>query len=187
MVACVNPHVDDYDETLSILGNASLALKIKEFSSFNRSALSTAQLSMLLPPPAAEKQLSRCSTAAASNFAGNKRRWGESNIGTLSSSINNSSTSTNTSSSVNNIKKAVNKVPGRPSSNSLHHQPLLSQNHQHADTQSEEASCVEMDRMRREMEVLRQENLRLAKSQMSREAEIRMEASLAVHSFSQET
>ena len=41
MIACVNPHIDDYDETLSILGNASLALKIKEFTDFNRSGSTT--------------------------------------------------------------------------------------------------------------------------------------------------
>jgi len=182
MVACVNPHVDDYDETLSILGNASLALKIKEFASFNRTAQSTAQLSMLLPPPPGEKQRSSTATVTASNAAGNKRRWGESNIGSLSSSINNntscSGTTATLNSSLNNSKKIVSKVPGRPSSNNLlHHQPLTSQHHQLSDMQADEASCVEMDRMRREMEVLRQENLRLAQSQMSREAEIRMEVS----------
>ena len=30
MLTCVNPHVDDYDETISVLGNASLACTIRE-------------------------------------------------------------------------------------------------------------------------------------------------------------
>ena len=38
MIACVNPRVDDYDETLSILGNASLACKIKELADLGRTA-----------------------------------------------------------------------------------------------------------------------------------------------------
>lgn len=38
MIACVNPQVDDYDETISILGNASLASKIREFVDMGRVA-----------------------------------------------------------------------------------------------------------------------------------------------------
>ena len=38
MIACVNPQIDDYDETLSILGNASLACKIKELTDLGRTA-----------------------------------------------------------------------------------------------------------------------------------------------------
>ena len=30
MLTCVNPHIDDYDETISVLGNASLACSIRE-------------------------------------------------------------------------------------------------------------------------------------------------------------
>lgn len=36
LIACINPQVDDYDETISILGNASLASKIKEISDIGR-------------------------------------------------------------------------------------------------------------------------------------------------------
>lgn len=36
MIACVNPQSDDYDETVSILGNASLACKIKEITDLGR-------------------------------------------------------------------------------------------------------------------------------------------------------
>eukprot|EP01032_Pedospumella_encystans_P020693 gene20693-23504_t len=38
MIACVNPQSDDYDETLSILGNASIASRIKEISDVGRTA-----------------------------------------------------------------------------------------------------------------------------------------------------
>lgn len=38
MVACVNPQPDDYDETLSILSNASIASKIREFADVGRVA-----------------------------------------------------------------------------------------------------------------------------------------------------
>jgi len=36
MVTCVNPQNDDYDETVSILGNASIACKIQEISDLGR-------------------------------------------------------------------------------------------------------------------------------------------------------
>jgi len=38
MIACVNPQVEDYDETFTILGNASLASKIREFHDVGRVA-----------------------------------------------------------------------------------------------------------------------------------------------------
>jgi hypothetical protein len=38
MIACVNPQPDDYDETLSVLSNASIASKIKEIASVGRVA-----------------------------------------------------------------------------------------------------------------------------------------------------
>jgi hypothetical protein len=38
MIACVNPQPDDYDETLSVLSNASIASKIREIASVGRVA-----------------------------------------------------------------------------------------------------------------------------------------------------
>jgi hypothetical protein len=38
MIACVNPRENDYDETLSVLGNASIACKIKEIADLGRIA-----------------------------------------------------------------------------------------------------------------------------------------------------
>lgn len=37
MITCVNPQINDYDETISILGNASLACRIQEISDMGRS------------------------------------------------------------------------------------------------------------------------------------------------------
>ena len=39
MITCVNPQIDDYDETLSILSNASLACKIKEITDLGRTTV----------------------------------------------------------------------------------------------------------------------------------------------------
>lgn len=39
MITCVNPQGDDYDETLSILSNASLACKIKEITDLGRTTV----------------------------------------------------------------------------------------------------------------------------------------------------
>jgi hypothetical protein len=38
MIACINPQVDDYDETISVLSNASLASRIKEIADLGRVA-----------------------------------------------------------------------------------------------------------------------------------------------------
>jgi hypothetical protein len=38
MIACINPQADDYDETLSVLNNASIACKIKEIADLGRLA-----------------------------------------------------------------------------------------------------------------------------------------------------
>ena len=40
LVTCVNPQPDDYDETLSILGNASIASKIREITDLGRNGIS---------------------------------------------------------------------------------------------------------------------------------------------------
>lgn len=48
MIACVNPQPDDYDETISVLSNASVASKIKEIASTGRVATNNAALSSTL-------------------------------------------------------------------------------------------------------------------------------------------
>lgn len=48
MIACVNPQPDDYDETITVLSNASLASKIREIA-VNRSVPTAAPT--LAPPP----------------------------------------------------------------------------------------------------------------------------------------
>jgi uncharacterized protein YdcH (DUF465 family) len=49
MIACVNPQIDDYDETLSILGNASIASKIREFAEVGRTAAQTVPCTAVVP------------------------------------------------------------------------------------------------------------------------------------------
>ena len=79
MIACVNPHIDDYDETLSILGNASLALKIKEFTELNRTG---SIMSKSINNAASSEELAGTNRSIAlsrsSSNAGMKRRAVES-------------------------------------------------------------------------------------------------------------
>lgn len=179
MIACVNPHMDDYDETLSILGNASLALKIKEFADLNRTAqthlqavgganlgatgqgllpLQQQQLSRSTTAPVLQEELKdkqcptqpRVSNATVSSTAavGAKRRWEGSNNHAISAAAS---------------KK-------RSTGKAVHSSTLSSTMDAAVDTEA-------FDRMKREMEELRKENILLAQQQMSREAEIRMEVS----------
>lgn len=53
MIACVNPQPDDYDETISVLSNASVASKIKEMANVGRTAGNGAALSSTLYQPTA--------------------------------------------------------------------------------------------------------------------------------------
>ena len=57
MVACVNPQPDDYDETISILSNASLASKIREISNMGRAAALPAAVSSAAPAVASSSSL----------------------------------------------------------------------------------------------------------------------------------
>lgn len=50
LIACINPQVDDYDETISILGNASLASKIKEISDIGRTMGPSAEAAPAVDP-----------------------------------------------------------------------------------------------------------------------------------------
>ena len=50
LIACINPQVDDYDETISILGNASLASKIKEISDIGRTMGPAAEVAPAVDP-----------------------------------------------------------------------------------------------------------------------------------------
>lgn len=163
MIACVNPHVDDYDETLSILGNASLALKIKEFADFSRSG----NVHMLSKSASTSEELKESikteygklsQVSRPSTTAGLKRRWVDG--GSLHSSAFVAGGQPS-----NAAKK---RSTGKP----MTHATIVA----HCEGSSEDAESA-MERMQREMEQLRQENLLLAQSQLSRESEIRMEVS----------
>lgn len=70
MITCVNPQFDDYDETISILGNASLACKIKEIVEVGR------------PTPAIVPN-HRSSSIATTAIPLNKRKRGKNSSDTI--------------------------------------------------------------------------------------------------------
>jgi kinesin family protein 3/17 len=53
MIACVNPQVEDYDETLTVLGHASLAMKIKEITDLGRTTGTQSISSQSMDEPSA--------------------------------------------------------------------------------------------------------------------------------------
>jgi hypothetical protein len=72
MLTCVNPSVDDYDETVSILGNASLACKIKE--------IIDVRANMRMSATAVERALERANNKEAKAALGEiKKRRAENN------------------------------------------------------------------------------------------------------------
>jgi kinesin family protein 4/21/27 len=62
MIACVNPQPDDYDETITVLSNASLASKIREIA-VNRSVPTAAAQ---VPPPIPAAAMASASSSASS-------------------------------------------------------------------------------------------------------------------------
>lgn len=82
MVACVNPQPDDYDETLSILGNASLASKIREIVDVGRVAASQHEA---LPPPPLNKVGSSDESGKQQPLL--KKRRGDSTLATMAAPL----------------------------------------------------------------------------------------------------
>jgi hypothetical protein len=86
MIACVNPQAEDYDETISILGNACVASKIKEFSDIGKIATQTVPREKENPPPAPVQPTttvaSLVSGTTVNSILGAKRRRPDSSVAT---------------------------------------------------------------------------------------------------------
>jgi hypothetical protein len=191
MIACVNPQGEDYDETLSILNYASLAAKIAyipaEVIRSNQPSIETT--SNMLPLSTAgniivptlglktinmeelkefkDKQNTTSNhLSQGSNAAGIKRRRAEGSTNCVGSIPNINAANKKRST----IKYSVGemKVKGKDSIAA----PILSHRSSSILTETEDS-----EKLRLEIEELREENNRLLNSQMLREAEIRMEVS----------
>lgn len=202
MVACVNPQGDDYDETLSILGNASLASKITEIADVGRTLAqqkaedggahqnkrrrveSTASVvSVTTTSTSASQNSGRhnyLAPTAASHAAANDKPVGRA----LSrhNSTKNTATTTNGNNSVNNAAVASTATvagnaagprnANRGSSKEIHNSTVTAQD-------MVEAALIESERkkLRQELDQLRGQNADLLNQQVQRETEIRIEVS----------
>lgn len=176
MIACVNPQGDDYDETLSILGNASIASKIREFADVGRVATQTVPNTNVVsvssaPAPTAVVPNSKMirleelkdykdkhgkdsdnHSTTSSTTAGTKRRRGDSTLGSKGLTA------------TGGLKKTVSKssVTAISATSSL---------------DDDEENMSERKRLRREVEELKSMNNELLMQNIQRETEIREEIS----------
>lgn len=162
MLVCVNPQVDDYDETISVLSNAALASNIKEIASLGRigSVIAHPQRAsagavldkkeenkdknVVNKKRSADGALIAKMTARDSMVCINK---GNANLKRTTSNLRINGTSNDESNNDDNIKNDVNDVQ------------------------------VELKGLKMELAILREQNELLIAQSVARETEIRMEVS----------
>lgn len=202
MIACVNPQIDDYDETLTILGNASLASKIREFNDVGRVAAQ--QTTSVVPPvttapvPVSVAPATTVTTvgtgAVRSIRMEDLKEYKDKNPPSTTSSAAGTKRKRNDSTSamtVHHTKKSAasaaanNKVSTSSSTGHLHSGPSSTRTSV-AETiatvasydDSEADGGSERKRLRREVQSLREVNENLVQQSLTREADIRREVSM---------
>jgi hypothetical protein len=146
MITCINPQAADYDETLSILSNASLACRIKEISDIeNRHAERTAK----------ETELKRAADRAA-----NKERMQKRAGSTVSAHGNKRGMIVGTKRNSSLISEVTMSE-------------IVSQGGSEAASLVQNTESAK--KLREEVEFLRNENEALLRAQLDRETEIRQE------------
>ena len=160
MLACVNPQGDDYDETISVLGNASMACKIKEISDVGR-----------VGATAASTQRTSAGEDRAAE-GGPKKRRAEGSVGIPAAHANKRGSAAATikaSTSTSNIENDINIH----SSNNYHNHSV-----KNVETEGTNAHLYnEIKNLRAEISRLKAENHSLIVDQMHRETEIRSQVS----------
>jgi len=214
MIACVNPQSDDYDETLSILGNASIASRIKEISDVGRtasqhqsSAVSAALIAAAKEAREAKEQAREAAKEAAAASAkeakeaareaaaAGKRRRVDSTNSTGSSATTGTQGLRRARDSVC-IVPANNANPGAGGKRAPNTKPVaLSGAKRKVDSEGsmdsiataasmDESEESELKRLRREVFQLREDKAQMEFHQLSRETEIREEVSQEMAKFS---
>jgi hypothetical protein len=156
MIACVNPQAEDYDETISILGNACVASKIKEFSDIGKLATQTVPREKENPPPAPVQPTTTVASIVAgttNSILGAKRRRPDSSVATKTLGKKTISAST---------------LPDTNKDNHSNKSSLMNE---------EEANGSERKRMKKEILSLKQMNEQLVFQNVVKEKEIREEMS----------
>jgi hypothetical protein len=186
MVTCVNPQCDDYDETISILSNASLACKITELADIGRPAIaassnSAAPQSMISSIFNHFNGSSSSSSAADASQKGqlSKRKREENPVAAASGPSNNVATvqamkraqvATANANATKAMRKNSVNVTGAQYAAMLATTQESSQ-----ETSSNDSDKQEIKRLRLEVQRLESENSMLAESQLQRETEVRCE------------
>lgn len=189
MITCVNPQCDDYDETISILGNASLACKITELADIGRPAQPPSMISTIFNHFNANTSTSTTEkpTADSKQVPANKRKREKNDEAPpLSTAKRNAATAnTATSHSLKALRKNSTCAPNTASTQSL--RTLGRQNSSTSRTNSSDGRPSaddrsvsdeeepEMKKLRMTIVQLENENKVLLKSQIERETEIRCE------------
>eukprot|EP01039_Chlorochromonas_danica_P001818 gene1820-1987_t len=194
MVVCVNPQVEDYDETISILTNAALASKIREMG--DMMGRTAAQALPPPPPPvptAAPARMinmedlkeyrERHPTAAPTTTvaaAGVKRRRQESVLSAASHAPV-TRAGTKRSSTVAQLSSSQ-TIPPQPPAPAAAPAPAPSVSTRVSSLTS--VSSAEVDQLKEELTTLRETNRKLMMENLTREASIRKEVSeeMAQHS-----
>lgn len=211
MIACVNPQSDDYDETLSILGNASIASRIKEISDVGRtasqhqsSAVSAALIAAAKEAREAKQEAREAAKEAAAaaakeakdaKEAAGKRRRVDSTNSTGSSATVGSQALRRSRDSVCMAPGASNANPGAGGKRLPNMKPVaLSGAKRKVDSEGsidslatasvDDSEESELKRLRREVFQLREDKSQMEFHQLSRETEIREEVSQEMAKFS---
>ena len=161
MIACVNPQIEDYDETISILGNASLACKIKEIIDIGRVG-STAPSANSPVPIATTAQLPKKKVDIPPVIPVIQTKTSSMRESIRNPAVNNTKLSTvRPSNSTAELRTSVDNVMD------IDVVPVAE-----AETM-DESLANELVELRDELDKLRQENHDLLVQQISRETEIR--------------
>lgn len=172
MIACVNPQPDDYDETLSVLSNASLASKIKEIANMGRVATNSTAVSSTLYQPTASSMNKEDKIGMGQKFL-RKRKVGEvdgpqqSLMGKLSSHMGWSKKE----------KAATVNLTAVLSASKLNRSSSVSVSEQHRSSTAtiESSTGEDLLELLHQMNELRKENAELIQAHANRETEIRQE------------
>ncbi len=161
MIACVNPQIEDYDETISILGNASLACKIKEIIDIGRVG-STAPCANSPVPIVTTAQLPKKKADVPPAIPVIQTKTSSMRESIRNPAVNNTKlASVRPSGSTSELRTSVENVMD------VDVAPVVEVE------KMDESIANELNELRDELDKLRQENHELLVQQFSRETEIR--------------
>ena len=166
MITCVNPQIDDYDETISILANASLACKIKEIAEVGRSMNAFAIGTAL-----ASTATATTTTATTTTAHHLPHRQTRTSVITIAAAGKRKREQKASDASSDRSSDGSKVIPLHAATSTVIPPPV------ELPTQSNNNDEPESKRLRVELDRLQEENIQLRTNQMLRETELREEIS----------